>query len=502
MPGADAHAPDENESPSAMTPRSVRRGDEGVPQVRKPSIMRGSAARPDSPANPPSGGTNAAPSTPRPAAPFDPHALEERLREARTRRDAALAARAAGGGHPDAPATDRWRPAIDGRPAKTPRPVPPRADAPAAQAPALPRPEPRDAPAVPVRPAPVETRPNPAPPRAEPLVAPPRAPQPPKRRPARWLLPLLFIAGMGLGAGAIFLAPPALRERAYELLALEQPGPEPVTTPPETSPDPLEPVADSQPLRVATVDPATAPPDAPPALAADRQRPPAPLVLAEPTPPPSVPAAEGTSVTQPSRPDLAPAAQAEEPPAVARATAVPPRAAPARPSATSERVYVHVPRQVSAAMTERVAASLREAGFAEVLTVPVDLAISRTNVRFYYDADGRAANRAVAVLNASLDLQPPQVRDFTTFLPLPASGTIEVWLEGQATAPAEPVRAQTPATPAGLTVAQRRAAEAAEIQRLVDSAIAPRAAPAPAHPFGRLGEEIDRAVDRFATGRD
>ncbi len=434
---------------------------------------------------------------PRPTDPFDPLDLEGRLREARARRNAALA----------------------------------RKDAPPDAAPA------------PSSPAQAEDRPAAAPPRVvhlhalqspPPLVASPRPPRPPRRtrRAGGWLLASLFLAGLALGSVAMVTAPDDLRERAAALFA------RPAAAPKATI---AEPVAPSQPLRVAMVPPAAEPaPQAPDLSRASRVAPAvptAPEAFAPPGPIVAAAAAPPQELVVAAAPDASPgdilrvssAVPAPAPVPAAKETAAPApaavEAASVQPATATEqaplvatagqRVLLHVPASVPDDIVRQATEALHDAGFPLVNAVPVNLSISRTNVRFYHDGDGSAANRVAAVLNASLDIEAPQARDFTGFSPLPQTGTLEVWFAGRGGAAAAPSRRAAAAAPAAgrttPTASQLRAreAEAAEIQRLVDRSVTSRATvtrrldpdPEPAHPLGRLGAEIDRAVDRFMTGK-
>lgn len=494
---------------------------------------------------------------PRAADPFDPLALEERLREARARRTEALARRKAGGSEtPAPPGSDPVRRGVDATPDQVVQlRAPPAADAIS----------PSEPPAEPLAATP-----------PAPLVAPQRPaylnPQP-MRRTGRWILPLLFLCGIAIGGAGVFVAPDDLREdlrarvsAAFAELAAgtqvrdvslftpddaDAPAADPASAPPPV----IEPVAETGAAAVASAPVPAAKPA--PETAVEAETTPAdpaaapleitspPAVIAESAPDalllPDVPGADsrlavlsmalpftGGTASPPlpdaPRPDsmafraaltTAPPAPpieapvAEAPPAnVATVTHAPlsPTIAEAAPApVVGRRVFLHAPASVSQDTLRNAIASLREAGFAEVRAIPVGFSIGKTNVRYYHAGDGSAAHRVAAVLNASLDIDPPRPRDFTHFTPAPLRGTLEVWLSGQTSArPAPPAQA-------GARVQSVDARAAAEIQALVESTqqerrqtiVRTRRVPDdPRHPFGRLGQQIDRAVDRFATGNN
>lgn len=115
------------------------------------------------------------------------------------------------------------------------------------------------------------------------------------------------------------------------------------------------------------------------------------------------------------------------------------------------RVTVLVPSAGDLDMADDLAADLAERGHDVARVKPVELKISERNVRFFHEGDRGEAARLAEAYEARL-------RDFTSFRPQPADGTVEIWLEGEgaarpavsrpvrpATAPEpEPVAPQTP----------------------------------------------------------
>jgi hypothetical protein len=77
------------------------------------------------------------------------------------------------------------------------------------------------------------------------------------------------------------------------------------------------------------------------------------------------------------------------------------------------------PEQIRGVLT-----GIRAAGVESPEARPVGLAISSTQVRYYHEADRRAAERVASAAGATL-------RDFTTYSPEPPSGTVELWLAGK-----------------------------------------------------------------------
>jgi hypothetical protein len=278
---------------------------------------------------------------------LDPVALEERLKEARARRAAVLAAR---GPRPDRPLPPDFLatpPAAAPMPPMFEDPHPPRAGAvleptPAEAAAALPRPAPEALPSPADR---IPDSPPPAPPLVAyaPPVAAPVAPDPTpvvpdptpvaaaivpdappsaeavepaaSRRLAGAPVWLTFVAGIGLGAAAVAFAilPPASRQPSTET-----PAPTAVVeSPPGEAPAPVatveSPPAEAPPPVAAVESP---PAEAPPPVAAV-ESPPVEVVASVPPPvagPPAAPAAAGSVAAPPT-----PAAVAAEPLAPAAA---------------------------------------------------------------------------------------------------------------------------------------------------------------------------------------
>jgi hypothetical protein len=390
---------------------------------------------------------------------LDPIALEERLKDARARRQEALARRQAEEAAPGAAKSEtrveiisRPRPAI----APLPDPVP--APAPRVVLTAEPR--------TPAAPRPV--------PEALPL-----------HRRTGLMAALLFVAGLGFGAAAVaFVVVPVLRDRPAALVAAPAADPSAVAT------TGAAPAVNAAPVSLAATDPiggapeATAPDSsalallhppadlpepavdtAPPRIAA----PPVPSVGASPAAPaadaapfggeqavtplagtaglaveapagPPEPAVEAAPEPAPVPPEAIVAAL--EPPAPAPEAAAPPAAA-----ALPERVYIHYPASAEAAAGEARDALLA-AGVAEVSVVPVGFEIGRSNVRFYHAADGPGAEAVAALIAPALaEDDAPLARDFTDYPTPPAEGRLEVWLSGAGPAPARTAaRSPAPAT--------------------------------------------------------
>lgn len=151
----------------------------------------------------------------------------------------------------------------------------------------------------------------------------------------------------------------------------------------------------------------------------------------------------------PTRPD---ASRTSIPPPFVSGTAV-----SSIPFAGSSRVYVNVPVSVSEEIAAATFDTLRAAGLGEVFLSSVSIPISRTNVRYYHDVDAVHAGRISELLEPASGDGGVEARDFTGYDPKPEPGTIEVWFAGDAP-PARhriqvPTRVPSPvdAVPAGGT---------------------------------------------------
>ncbi len=102
-------------------------------------------------------------------------------------------------------------------------------------------------------------------------------------------------------------------------------------------------------------------------------------------------------------------------------------------------VTLHVPNRVSRLDANALIAQARDAGFVVDQTRPAGFTISRTNIRYYHAANAENAQ----VLADAVD---GELRNFTSFRPSPALGTIEIWMAGSA--PSQPAPAPQPETPA------------------------------------------------------
>lgn len=94
------------------------------------------------------------------------------------------------------------------------------------------------------------------------------------------------------------------------------------------------------------------------------------------------------------------------------------------PTGYIQTVFLHAPASLADAEVEGVFAVLTGAGVAVRDPRRVAFAISRSNVRYFHDADAAAATRLADEIGAI-------ARDFTTYRPSPPVGTIEVWLAGR-----------------------------------------------------------------------
>ena len=98
----------------------------------------------------------------------------------------------------------------------------------------------------------------------------------------------------------------------------------------------------------------------------------------------------------------------------------------------SSQVYLNVPVTVSEEIAAAALETLRAAGLGEVFLASVSIPISRTNVRYYFDADAAHAGRIAGLLEPALGEGGVEARDFTGYDPNPEPGTIEVWFAGDA----------------------------------------------------------------------
>ena len=408
---------------------------------------------------------------------LDPIALEERLKEARLRRAAALERRKAGvatmGPGPATP-----MPVL---PVSARRPLPPL------------RPSPRLAG---VSPDPLTLASSGAPQAATVAATGLNLSRRYLARLAAMPVWLTFVAGLGLGAAGVTVAVTAFRTQ----------GIAPET---EIAESPADPATNSATLAADVATLAAAPVSSPSAVA------------------PVVPATEIAALSQPPHPgaqpaevpaaEVGPAAGARPAdlaePAVENEAVVPagtlsPATLPAPeafpPAGTSPvqapravalppRATVHFPRSAGGA-AETAAAALRARGVA-VEILPVDLAIARTNVRFYHHADQAGAERVSALLAEALSVEPPLTRDFTTYATPPVSGKVEIWLAGTTSEP------RPPAAPAIAAEASEPARPAASGGLPSNPAVYDPSGPAPAVVPQSQAEEIARIVVERAYQR-
>ncbi len=374
---------------------------------------------------------------------LDPLALEERLKEARARRAAALARR----GSAEAA-------------------VPPRPDAVQPAPPAL----------DPPLPAPPSRLVIAADPRYGPASLAPVAPSGPARLWTGAHPVLIFLAGLGLGSIAVVLV--ALPSLTARIAALSHP---PAAVEPAVAPvaSAASPVASPAAPAATPASPATA--RAPHPVATS---PAPPAGVAEPSGPPAT-ARPALAFTSPEPAGLAePASEAAPPHPQALKAALPapqPAAGPDGPAAPLPAlVYVHYPPSAAAAAAQ-ARDTLRAAGVAEVEIVPARFGIGHTNVRFYHDEDAPAANTVSALLAPGLPDDTPEARDFTGYPTPSAPGKLEVWLAGSdlqsgSRAPRAPAPAATAVTTTALPPlatpetpeAQAEAVARILVQRTVD----------------------------------
>ncbi len=339
------------------------------------------------------------------AALLDPVALERRLQKARAQRAAALAAR-------QQPVKAEQDTPLQG---SHPKPPLARSLAPAP---------------VPLPPPAVAAAPEPAPP---PLVA-ERRPTRPRRR----LLPAGLLIGFAAGATVALAAVLALAPRAD----MTQPG---EVGAPGTG-------ASVAPIAATPAETRPAPQSEPPAAprAADAgQAPP------RPDPAPAAPTtdrADTPGLLAPRAPDAAL-------PAVQTAAAVPPAADTPAFADRALRLILHAPSGVPAAEVEALLAGLSTAVRPAEGPIRVNFAISRSNVRYYHREDADAAAAASASLSTRLG--PVEVRDFTSYQPSPAPGTIEIWLSGSPAGGRSAPAASPP--PVAITQPQTAAGPAADV---------------------------------------
>ncbi|MGF1553478.1 MAG: hypothetical protein ACFBWO_13420 [Paracoccaceae bacterium] len=100
-----------------------------------------------------------------------------------------------------------------------------------------------------------------------------------------------------------------------------------------------------------------------------------------------------------------------------------PRPAGATPSRAA-RIVVHY-NAAGLEPAREVASRLRAEGFADVSLRRVAFSVSRSNVRYFHEADRVLAARSAEGLGAAVP-----IRDFTHFAPRPTPGTVELWVGG------------------------------------------------------------------------
>ena len=101
-------------------------------------------------------------------------------------------------------------------------------------------------------------------------------------------------------------------------------------------------------------------------------------------------------------------------------------------------VTVFVPQTTDASIADEIASDLTARGHSISAITPVNLKISERNIRFFHEEDRGEAARLAEAYDARL-------RDFTSFRPSPAEGTVEIWLAGEGISRPAVVAAPAPA---------------------------------------------------------
>jgi hypothetical protein len=145
--------------------------------------------------------------------------------------------------------------------------------------------------------------------------------------------------------------------------------------------------------------------------------------------------------------------------------AAPSSSAPA--AADSVLAIIHYPPNARDA-AEVAAGALGVSGVGEVDQRPVNMTISRSNVRYYHAEDREVAQDVTAIVSLALG-EEAVTRDFTDFTPRPSDSLVEIWIAGDApdSVAAAPATANRPSPQR--SAASRNAAIAAERERLIRS---------------------------------
>jgi hypothetical protein len=104
------------------------------------------------------------------------------------------------------------------------------------------------------------------------------------------------------------------------------------------------------------------------------------------------------------------------------------------PAAGAIRIFIHhvKGRSRDAALAQRLADRLRSQGFTVADIRPVDFAIGKPSVRYFFEQDHDGSERLVEALGRYFKrapfLAPEHASDFTHFEPKPRPGNVEVWL--------------------------------------------------------------------------
>lgn len=96
-----------------------------------------------------------------------------------------------------------------------------------------------------------------------------------------------------------------------------------------------------------------------------------------------------------------------------------------RSTLSETRVVIHYPKPAGPDASQDLARQLHDAGVGEVEIRAVGFPVSRHSVRYFYDADRTASETIEDMLGSG---RRADVADFTHFIPLPRSGTVEIWL--------------------------------------------------------------------------
>ena len=150
----------------------------------------------------------------------------------------------------------------------------------------------------------------------------------------------------------------------------------------------------------------------------------------------SLPDEAEVAVLATPRADRLPGA-AEAVPSLEDTSAIPPLPAPL----SLLSVTVLVPQTTDPSIADEIATDLNARGHSISAVTPVTMKISERNIRFFHGEDRGEAARLAEAYDARL-------RDFTSFRPSPAEGTVEIWLAGDRVSRPAVAATRTPAAAA------------------------------------------------------